>query len=154
PSNSGGTAWRAPSSASTSAWTKTWPRRSRPCAMSTRRPPRRRSCAEPDIPPAALTWPVAYAAPMSVQPALPSADRLRARESWATAALVAFAALSAARLAAALVDVSWLARGSQYVLMLTLALWVVARRGPGLLVGALALSGIGDVLLVSGDRVF
>jgi uncharacterized membrane protein YhhN len=65
----------------------------------------------------------------------------------ATALLALFLAVAAARLVAIPADLSGLARVSTYALMPSLALWVLARRGPILVVAALLFSAAGDALL-------
>jgi uncharacterized membrane protein YhhN len=62
-------------------------------------------------------------------------------------ALGLFVVVSAARLVAIPLELDDLARGSTFLLMPSLALWVLARRGPILLVAALLCSAAGDILL-------
>jgi uncharacterized membrane protein YhhN len=61
--------------------------------------------------------------------------------------LVVFALVSEVRLVATALDVDWLARGSTFLLMPSLAAWVVARHGPMLVFAALLFSALGDALL-------
>jgi uncharacterized membrane protein YhhN len=58
-----------------------------------------------------------------------------------------FIVVAAARLAAIPLELGALARGSTWLLMPSLALWVLVRRGPVLVVAALLFSAAGDVLL-------
>jgi uncharacterized membrane protein YhhN len=71
----------------------------------------------------------------------------KAGSSWAPVALGLFVVISAARLIAIPLDWSDLARSTTFLLMPSLALWVLARRGPMLLVAALLCSAAGDILL-------
>src|SRR5690349_6950769 len=81
----------------------------------------------------------------------PPATNLGAASS---ALLAVFVVVSAARLIALPLDADWLSRGSTFLLMPSLAAWVLARRGPALVVAALLFSAAGDVLLGSGDDLF
>jgi uncharacterized membrane protein YhhN len=65
----------------------------------------------------------------------------------APVALGLFVVVSTARLVAIPLELDDLARGSTVLLMPSLALWVLARRGPILLVAALLCSAAGDILL-------
>jgi len=93
--------------------------------------------------------------PLPETPSLttPTRDRtpepapVRAGSRLAAAVFAVFLVDTAARLAAIQADLSWLARGSTFLLMPSLALWVLARRGPALVVVALLCSSAGDVLL-------
>lgn len=88
--------------------------------------------------------------PPSVSP--PAAGR-GTRPILAPAALGLFVVVAAARLAAIPLELEALARGSTFALMPSLALWVLARRGPALIVAALLFSAAGDILLGS-DGLF
>ncbi|HEX6872502.1 MAG TPA: lysoplasmalogenase [Micromonosporaceae bacterium] len=78
-----------------------------------------------------------------------------ARARLAVALLVLFLLAAAARLLAIPIALPVdLARWSTYALMPSLALWVLARRGPALVVAALLCSAVGDVLLGYGEALF
>jgi Predicted membrane protein len=70
-----------------------------------------------------------------------------ATPSWAPVVLGLFVVVSAARLVAIPLELGDLARSSTFLLMPSLALWVLVRRGPILLVVALLCSAAGDILL-------
>jgi uncharacterized membrane protein YhhN len=71
-----------------------------------------------------------------------------ARRRLPVTILVLFGVVSAARLIAIATDPPFdLARWSTFALMPSLALWVLARRGPALIVAALLCSTAGDILL-------
>lgn len=99
-----------------------------------------------------LTWCSSYDARMVNPPTTPAPDRTGSSRparprAWASAALALFVVVAAARLVAIPLDLSGLARASTVLLMPSLALWVLARRGPWLIVVALLCSAAGDVLL-------
>lgn len=61
--------------------------------------------------------------------------------------LVVFVAVALTNLTAVALEVGWLEAVSKAMLMPSLALWVITRRGPWLIVLALLFSTVGDVLL-------
>src|SRR5262245_14841819 len=90
-----------------------------------------------------------------LNPAPPAPDRTaspaRTNSALAAALLGLFVVASATRLAAIPPELDWLIRGSTYLLMPSLAAWVLARRGPLLVVVALLFSACGDILLGHDD---
>jgi uncharacterized membrane protein YhhN len=71
----------------------------------------------------------------------------------ARAVLVAFWVIAAAHLVSLAAGITWLEWASKSLLMPCLALWVLLRRGPRLIVAALAFSAAGDITL-QFDRLF
>lgn len=88
-------------------------------------------------------------------PSLTSADRAEAApvsSRLATVLLAVFVAAAAVRLVATEVETSVpLGQYANYALVSSLAAWVLARRGPGLVAVALGFGWVGDILLYGGD---
>jgi uncharacterized membrane protein YhhN len=75
----------------------------------------------------------------------------RTRSSLATPVFAVFLIAAIGNLIAIPTHMSWLALSTTCLLATSLAVWVIARRGPALVAAALFLSAVGDILLYQGS---